>query len=72
MKMTAYRQNEVTYAVLATSLLSIRLSFLYLKGEWANVMADLGFHRGVRRDTVYLRFPGLNPVRVGIDGFEPY
>ena len=30
------------------------LSFLYLKGEWANVVADLGFHRGERRVTVYL------------------
>ena len=30
------------------------LSFLYLKGERANVVADLGFHRGVRRVTVYL------------------
>ena len=64
MKMIDYRQNELTYAVSATSLLSIRIeltaqlktfrSFLYLKGEWANVVADLGFHREERRATMYL------------------
>ena len=33
---------------------SVNYGIIYLKGEWENVVADLGFHRGVRRVTVYL------------------